>query len=774
MNFLRDASIRKKIIFIIMLTTVITLLVTAVAHMVYDGLQVRQVLRRELLSLADIVGSNSSAALLFNDEKAANSTLLTLRQHAHIYAAYIVRPDRTVLAHYVAAGTDKSRLRHLPATPATVISFSAEKLEELQKEAESAWDFDLDLEVVRKTKLDGEEIGLVVIQAYLLEPFLSRMKWFLLLIFLILAGALLLAFVISSHLQGLIANPILRLAELMKLISDKKNYSVRAVKENNDEVGILYDGFNAMLADIQKRDEKLAEYHQDLKEEITARTRASDEWRATFDATREIIILLDRDLNVIKANRASSDLLGKTFSEIIGKPVDLLLREAGLTREIALEPLLRQTLRHEEEEIFWPERKKWLAFSVDPVWNSEKKLTGSVLIIRDITNLQKAEEIQKDLQAQLLQIQKMDSMGRLAGGIAHDFNNILSSILGYSELALLKLDDADPIGQKLRIIKSSGEKAAALTRQLLLFSRKQVTEMKIVDPGPVIEEMTKMLARLIGENIKLEVSIHTPIGLISCDVSQVEQVLMNLVVNARDAMPGGGTLRIAAQQATLQEDPLLEIRAGDYVMITVTDSGEGMSRELQEKIFEPFFTTKAIGKGTGLGLATAYGIVQQHRGYIQVYSEPGKGSTFRIYFPVSSGAAELTPAAHSAADTRGTETILVAEDDEQLRAFLRLVLEERGYLIVEAADGEEAVQILRQKQYPVHLVLMDVIMPKKNGKEAYHEMAQIQPDIKTLFMSGYTADIISPFGILEEGIHLIHKPVSAAELLTRVREILDA
>jgi len=777
MKFLRWTSIRKKIIFIIMLTSGITLLSASLLYLFYDALKTRQEIRTELASLAEIIGNNTVAALMFNDEKAAQKTLMTLQDQPHIFAAYIITTDNRILAQYIAKTADRERLKIRPKADSYI---APETIARLQEESRLYWDPDLDLEVVKKITLDNQDMGLVVIQAYALEKILAKMKWFIFLTLIAMAVAFGVAYIISSRLQGHIADPILHLSEIMKEVSNKQTYSIRAVRESDDEVGMLYDGFNQMLSDIQQRDRKLEEYyrhleeyHRQLEAEIVQRTRASDEWRATFDATREIIIMLDGDFAVVKANRASADFFGKPYGEIMRRPIDELLQEAGFSQEMMPLSLMQKTKQHEEKEIYWPERGKWLILSVDPVRDSGNELNEAVFIIRDTTNVKKAEDEQRKLQAQLLQIQKMDSIGRLAGGIAHDFNNILSSILGYGELAMMKLADGDPTKEKLKIIQSSGEKAAALTRQLLLFSRKQAAEMKVVDLASVIDGTTKMLVRLIGENINLNVKVHSPLNHISCDAGQIEQVIMNLVVNARDAMPSGGTLEIIVENAFLHEDQFLNTKAGNYVLMAVSDSGEGMSREVQEKIFEPFFTTKPVGKGTGLGLSTTYGIVQQHGGHIHVYSEIGKGTTFRIYFPVIEGEIAHNSENKSEIDTHGTETILIAEDDDQLRKLLRTILEECGYMIIEAVDGEEAVRIFHENRNTVQLILLDVIMPKKNGKEAYNEIKKIQPEIKTLFMSGYTADIVSPYGILEEGIDLIQKPISRTELLTKMRVILN-
>ncbi len=389
---------------------------------------------------------------------------------------------------------------------------------------------------------------------------------------------------------------------------------------------------------------------------------------------------------------------------------------------------------------------------------------------------EKAEEEKKDLQSQLLQSQKLESVGMLTGGIAHDFNNILTTILGYSELALAKLPKTDPLREYLKIIWESGEKAAVLTRQLLAFSRKQVLEMKVVNLNTVIENTGKMLGRVIGEDVVLELNIQSPVRDIKADPGQIEQVLMNLAVNARDAMPCGGRLTIETADEELDEEyaGIHEgVTPGSYVVLSIKDTGEGMTREVQERLFEPFFTTKGIGKGTGLGLATVYGIVKQHNGHIWVYSEPGKGSIFKVYFPVTDEAAEAVFPAEIAAVPQGTETVLVVEDEASIRKLIVETLRPLGYNVLDASCGEEALQISDTTEGAIDLLLTDVIMPGMSGKELSAVVKEKRPGIKVLYMSGYTDESIAQRGILDPGITFIQKPLTPGKLAKKLREVLD-
>lgn len=381
------------------------------------------------------------------------------------------------------------------------------------------------------------------------------------------------------------------------------------------------------------------------------------------------------------------------------------------------------------------------------------------------------------LEAHLRQSQKMEAVGILAGGVAHDFNNILTTILGYSEIIAGKLSESNPIKGQIKEIYQAGERAAGLTRQLLAFSRKQVMEMQVTNLNIVVNDMGKMLKRLIGEDLTLEIVTGSAIGNIKADVGQLEQVLMNLVVNARDAMPCGGRLTIETGEIYLDEKYVRKhsgLAEGKYAMLTVADTGVGMPPEVQKRIFEPFYSTKELGKGTGLGLSTVYGIVKQHHGHVYVYSEPDHGTTFKIYFPVVSDSIKdvfLTPANTM---PEGTETVLVVDDEASIRRLVSDTLEPLGYTIIGAACGEEALDILRGSQEKVDLLLSDVIMPGMDGRQLSEIVHQERPEIKTVLMSGYTDDVIADRGILAPGIVFVNKPLLPVALANKIRAVLDS
>ena len=397
-------------------------------------------------------------------------------------------------------------------------------------------------------------------------------------------------------------------------------------------------------------------------------------------------------------------------------------------------------------------------------------IKGVVINARDITE-------RKELEEQLFQSQKMEAIGRLAGGIAHDFNNLLTAITGYSELILQSIDPDDPVYEDVIEIKKSALRAASLTRQLLAFSRKQVMQPKIINLNDIISDLGKLLKRLIDEHIELTINLAPDLVNIKADPSQIEQVIMNLVVNARDAMTRGGRLTIETENVHIQEyhqPHRSDLMPGEYAILRIQDTGVGMDQNVKDRIFEPFFTTKEHGKGTGLGLSTVYGIVKQSGGFIYVHSEPGEGTVFEIFLP---RAEDEPPKDSESMDLpptlRGHETILVVEDEPLLRELTRRVLRNFGYRVLEAEDGQKALQLFEQHTEKVHLLLTDVILPYLNGRELSEKLCHMQPDLKVLFMSGYTDDAILSHGISNQDHAYIQKPFTAYELGLKVREVLE-
>jgi PAS domain S-box-containing protein len=401
-----------------------------------------------------------------------------------------------------------------------------------------------------------------------------------------------------------------------------------------------------------------------------------------------------------------------------------------------------------------------------------------LVLATDITERRLAEEALRKSEEQLQQSQKLESIGRLAGGIAHDFNNLLTAINGYSELTLRELNLDDPLRRNIEEIKKAGDRAASLTRQLLAFSRKQVLKPKVLDLNAIILDIEKMLRRLIGEDIDLRTVIQSRLGKIKADPGQIEQVIMNLAVNARDAMPKGGTLTVEASNVYLDSAYArghISVKPGEYVMLAVSDNGIGIDEETLQHIFEPFFTTKETGKGTGLGLAMIYGIVKQSGGYIWVYSELGRGTTFKVYLPRVEESGTLIEQPDNAADLRqGTETVLLVEDEDTVRNLSRQVLESCGYMVIEAENGIEALAVCESRENKIDLLVTDVVMPRMGGRELSEKLARKYPYIKVLFTSGYTDDAIVRHGIIDAGTNFIQKPFTLDAFARKVRELLDA
>jgi PAS domain S-box-containing protein len=490
-----------------------------------------------------------------------------------------------------------------------------------------------------------------------------------------------------------------------------------------------------------------------------------------------------------------SNIIGISTGDLSGKLIDAndaYLRLLGFTREDLLSGKMRW------DALTPPEYRDTDQLAVEQLkstgsaspWEKQffRKDGSRVSVLIGVTTLTAARgELEtvsfvvdiserKKLEAQLRMAQKMEAVGQLAGGIAHDFNNLLGVIIGWSEVFEERLDQNDPLRPKAEQIKKAGQRAAALTRQLLAFSRKQVLEPRVLDLNAVVADTLKMLQRLIGENIEL-IAIPAPdLGRVKADQGQIEQVILNLAINARDAMPQGGKLTITIANEEMDDISIRQHPGavpGSYVMLSVSDTGCGMDHETQAHIFEPFFTTKELGKGTGLGLSTVYGIMKQSGGYISVYSELGRGTTFKSYLPrIEQSVPQGTPGRNTKDLVRGWETILLVEDAQPLRELARELLETNGYTVLEAANGADAIQVAEKYGKPIHLLLTDVVMPGMDGSKLAERMGDSYPGIKVLYMSGYTDDAIVHHGVLDSGITLLQKPFTRESLTRKVREVL--
>jgi PAS domain S-box-containing protein len=549
-------------------------------------------------------------------------------------------------------------------------------------------------------------------------------------------------------------------------------------------VGII--GLANKPADFTDQDADIAQALADMAALSLRRTwdeqalRESEERFSLAFQTSPYAITITRvsDGRFVEVNDTFASVIGYSREEAVGRTtreLDMWVESAdrdGIVAEIAA----GRPVRDREVDLRAKDGKVvHTLFSVDLI-----KLGDDLCFlasVSDITERVRAREEREHLQEQLLQAQKIESVGRLAGGIAHDLNNLLVPILGYSDMLLEDCPPDADTRAPLEAISHASTRARDLVQQLLAFSRKQVLEFVSIDLNELLRRFERLLRSTIREDIAISLLLEDAVPLIRGDVGQIEQVVMNLAVNARDAMPNGGTLTIQTSVAELDDEYVAshpDAQPGRYVTLTVTDTGAGMDAETREHIFEPFFTTKATPLGTGLGLATVYGIVKQHGGTIYVYSEPGCGATFRVYLPVSDQ--EPSPVAVPAATparVHGSERILLVEDDEQVRELARSVLARQGYQVITAVGGAEAISLMDGREDAVDLLLTDVVMPEMSGKDLFDHLAVTHPDLRVLYMSGYTDDVIAHRGVIDEGVNFIQKPFTVQALAARVRQVLD-
>jgi PAS domain S-box-containing protein len=499
-----------------------------------------------------------------------------------------------------------------------------------------------------------------------------------------------------------------------------------------------------------------------------------EQFRFVIENTSDLILVLDATGTVTYESPALARLLGHPAGTFLGRSAAALLVPEEQPR---LAAALGEAVRQEgqvtlaETHALHRDGSARVVETVIRRGHDEYGQPSYVLSVRDITD-------RHNLEAQLRQVQKIEAVGLLAGGIAHDFNNLITAILGYGSLMQRSMDERHPLRRNLDGIMHAATRAASLTQQLLAFSRKQLLQPRVLDVAEVIEISRSFIQRLIGEDIQLVTSTPIHLGRVKADPTQIEQVLLNLAINARDAMPRGGRLALEAANADLDEAYArdhISVRPGRYVMFSVSDTGHGMDRDTQARVFEPFFTTKKLGKGTGLGLSTVYGIVKQSGGYIWIYSELGQGTTFKVYLPRVDEAPEARDAQEpEPVSARGDETILLVEDEQGVRELVADLLSAVGYTVLEAELPEKALELSRSHAGSIHLLISDVVMPQMTGPELSVKLRQSRPDLKLLFLSGYSAGFVADRAALPEGSHFLQKPFTAQALERTTRQVLDA
>jgi len=556
-------------------------------------------------------------------------------------------------------------------------------------------------------------------------------------------------------LERTVLSRVANLTESITEIGASGDLSGRLLVKGNDELGYLGESINGMLEDLER----------------TQNERHEGETRLSVMIEKMPVVLwtTDKELRFTSSMGAGLKALGLRTNEVVGKSLYEYFRTED--QEFPAIAAHRRALEGDPGtfEIEW--EKRALEAHVQPFQSNEGEVLGAIGVALDVTDRQRLAD-------QLRQSQKMQAIGELAGGVAHDFNNLLMVVKGHSEMLLDRLSESSPLRHGIEQMQSASERAAGLTRQLLAFSRKQVLQPRVLDLNEVVAGMIQMVSRVIGEDIELEFLPCLNLGRVKADPSQMEQVVLNLVVNARDAMPEGGQLTIETSNIEIDRSYAAShpggMEPGPYVMLTVSDTGCGMDSKTQARIFEPFFTTKGQGKGTGLGLATVYGVVKQSGGFIWVYSEVGRGTTFKIHLPQVTSQVETAGTENNSRGTAaGTETILFVEDEESVRELVRDYLGAIGYQVLEACDGVRALEVAAAHKGPIHMLITDVVMPRLSGREVATQIAAQRRDVKVLYISGYTDDSVFRHGVLEGGVAFLQKPFNLKALAQKVRDVLD-
>ena len=735
----RDLRVRRKLILIIGLAIAFAVLFAGTAVLAYESRTFKPRSLQTARTQAEILGEIMVPPLLFRDSNTAAGYLSTLGYWKDVKEAAVYNAQGALFATY-------RRNSNLPSNPPAQAPESGARFGSRS------------LDYSSPVSGDGHaDIGTIWLNVDL-PPLFARLPQYGIMFTVITLSLLAVAVLLERALKYSVSAPITSLAGTALSVIEKQDYSLRAAPYGRDEIGNLTGAFNLMLQAIEQRNLSLRESEERFS-------------KAFHASPTPMSILRVEDGMFIDINESSLEMLGFTREEVIGRsPMQLGIIDAKQFERLAGTMESQGAIRNLEFSITMKtgEKRDALA-SIEAIEIGGWKCF--LATSNDITERKLVEE-------QLRQSQKMEAIGRLAGGIAHDFNNLLTAINGYSALALQSMDPSHPLFEFLGEILKAGQRAAALTKQLLAYGRKQILEPKLWDLSSIVRDMQAMLIRLIGEDVIFVADLKSNIGQAKVDRGQVEQIILNLVINARDAMPEGGRLTLETGHVILDHtDSMTHFEAypGAYLVLTVSDTGVGMTPDVQAKIFEPFFTTKDVAKGTGLGLSVVYGIVKQSGGSISVDSEPGRGTTFRVFFPeaerLEDRTADLSPK-DEGTGYGGFETILLVEDEQSVRKFTRLALENLGYRVLEAGNGIEALGRLKADSARVHLVITDVVMPEMGGLDLADRIHADLPALPVLFVTGYPEHGFQRAKELKAGEMVLQKPYNPPELARMVRESL--
>ena len=777
MRAFRDISIKQKLTLIIMVTSNVAVLVACVAFVINDMTAFRRSMPGEVSILAQVIGANSTAALMFDDRRSAEETLAALSAQPHIVSACIYGKDGKAAARYMRRGEPAD----LP----------------WPKPEDDGYRFENErLHLFRQIVLDAEPIGTVYLQ-YDLDEIRSRGKQSSGIVAVILVATSCLAFLLSSRLQRVISIPILHLADVARAVSRERSYSIRATKHGQDEVGVLIDGFNEMLTQVQDRDAKLELHREHLEEQVAIRT--AELWKANQELTSEMterrltekalasekerlavtlrsigdgVIVTDLEGKIVLASKVAEELTGWAQEQAMGRllrevfrlgdpgvnnfradPVEEVLETGGIVSHPDPAPL---TTRDGTQRI--------MVYNGAPIREKNGEIIGVILAFRDVTEKQKVEE-------ELLRSRKLESIGILAGGIAHDFNNFLTAILGNISLATMPTAPREKIYQRLTEAERACLRARDLTQQLLTFSKGGAPIKKSASIAEILRYSASFT--LAGSNVKCDFSLPDTLWPVEIDEGQISQVINNLIINACQAMPKGGVVRLQAENLVVGSEDPSPLKPGPYVMISIEDQGSGIPEEHRQKIFDPYFTTKE--KGTGLGLATCYSIVKRHDGLITAESRVEEGTTFHVTLPALQEMGVLREKCDTSGPLVGKGRILVMDDEEMVRDVAGEILKYIGYEVGYAMDGAEAIEkYLEAKEsgQPYDLALMDLTIPGgMGGGEAIQKLLALDGDVKAIVSSGYAHDPVMADYKKWGFCGVVTKPYKIAELSKVLHEV---